>query len=109
MSARRVAPSMSGMNSSHISADLMADRQQSLLAWGDGQRRSREAREARRQETALHRRTRPQRLLDRVSVRLAPRTQRITLRDGSGIVVRPVRNSDASLLAEAFGRLSAQS
>src|SRR4051794_17859923 len=109
MSARQVAPSMSGMNSSHISADLMADRQQSLLAWADTERRSREARDARRRESALHHRSRTRRLVDRLSVRVAPQKQRIVLRDGSAIVVRPVRRSDPSLLAGLFDRLSAQS
>jgi hypothetical protein len=41
--------------------------------------------------------------------RTATHGSRVRLRDGSVVLIRPVRSSDAQLLAEGFARLSARS
>jgi hypothetical protein len=41
--------------------------------------------------------------------RTAAHGSRVRLRDGSVVLIRPVRSSDAQLLAEGFARLSARS
>jgi RimJ/RimL family protein N-acetyltransferase len=68
----------------HIRAALARERRASLLAEAEAVRRAR-------------------------SARAAAGTRRVVLRDGSAVLIRPVRSADAPLLADGFARLSAKS
>jgi len=70
---------------------LVHERHQTILAQAEAGRRARQAR--------LHRR--------QAGVTGARRP--VVLRDGSAVLIRPVRSADAPLLADGFARLSARS
>jgi RimJ/RimL family protein N-acetyltransferase len=74
----------------HIHAALARERRDTLLAEAAAARQARQARAGRRQ----------------AGVTAGSRT---VLRDGSHVLIRPVRSSDAPLLADGFTRLSATS
>ncbi len=78
------------MFNDHIHAALARERSGTLLAGAQAARRGRQARAGRPGPGA--RRGNP-----------------VILRDGSGVLIRPVRSTDAPLLAEGFTRLSATS
>ena len=81
------------MLSPHIYVALVHERHQTFLAQAEADGRSRRARRHR------GRRTTP-----------PPVTGRpVVLRDGSAVLIRPVRRADAPLLADGFARLSARS
>jgi RimJ/RimL family protein N-acetyltransferase len=77
--------------SSPLHAALARERQAALLAQADAARRAWAARRSRR---------RPQPAADGTPA---------VLRDGSTVLIRPVRDTDAPLLADGFARLSARS
>ena len=76
------------MFNDHIHAALARERSGTLLAAAEAIRRGRQARAGRPQPGAGH---------------------RVVLRDGSGVLIRPVHSTDAPLLADGFARLSATS
>lgn len=78
------------MFNDHIHAALARERSGTLLAGAEDARRGRQARACR---------PRPG----------APPGNRVVLRDGSGVLIRPVHSTDAPLLADGFTRLSATS
>jgi RimJ/RimL family protein N-acetyltransferase len=73
----------------HIQATLARERHSALVAEAAAARRAREARPRR--------------------PRTAAAGQRVVLRDGSAVLIRPVQRTDAPLLADGFTRLSARS
>ena len=79
------------MISHHIHADLARERHATFRAQADAARQARAARRARR---------RPQPVAEGSPA---------VLRDGSTVLIRPVRSTDAPLLADGFARLSARS
>jgi RimJ/RimL family protein N-acetyltransferase len=108
------------MISYHIRTALARERHDTLLAEAEAARRARQARPHRQRAGAtVGRRSwlywtphwlRPDwsRLLGRLP-RLAPEGKQVVLRDGSQVLIRPVRSADAPLLADGFARLSATS
>ena len=81
------------MLSPHIYAAFAQERHQAFLAQAETGRRNRRARLQRRQGSAT-----------------AAATDRpVVLRDGSAVLIRPVRRADAALLADGFARLSTRS
>ena len=90
----------------HIHMALAHERVSTFLAEAQAGRRARQARPAR------PRAARPQAASPQVA---SPRPQPVAdgtpavLRDGSEVLIRPVRGSDAPLLADGFARLSARS
>ncbi len=78
------------MFNDHIRAALARERSGTLLAGAEAARRGRQARAGRLQPAA-----RP--------------GNPVILRDGSGVLIRPVRSTDAPLLADGFTRLGATS
>jgi RimJ/RimL family protein N-acetyltransferase len=79
--------------SPHIYAAFAQERHQAFLAQAETDRRNRRARLQRRQGSAT-----------------AAATDRpVVLRDGSAVLIRPVRRADAALLADGFARLSTRS
>jgi RimJ/RimL family protein N-acetyltransferase len=81
------------MLSPHIYAAFAQERHQAFLAQAETDRRNRRARLQRRQGSAT-----------------AAATDRpVVLRDGSAVLIRPVRRADAALLADGFARLSTRS
>jgi RimJ/RimL family protein N-acetyltransferase len=81
------------MLSPHIYAAFAQERHQTFLAQAETDGRNRRARLQRRQGSAA-----------------AAATDRpIVLRDGSAVLIRPVRRADAALLADGFARLSTRS
>jgi hypothetical protein len=81
------------MLSPHIYAAFAQERHQSFLAQAETDGRNRRARLQRRR--------------DRATAAAAGRP--VVLRDGSAVLIRPVRRADARLLADGFARLSARS
>jgi RimJ/RimL family protein N-acetyltransferase len=81
------------MLSPHLYAAFAQERHQTFLAQAETDGRNRRARLQRRQGSAA-----------------AAATDRpIVLRDGSAVLIRPVRRADAPLLADGFARLSTRS
>jgi RimJ/RimL family protein N-acetyltransferase len=81
------------MLSPHIYAAFAQERHQAFLAQAEIDGRNRRARLQRRQDSAT-----------------AAATDRpVVLRDGSAVLIRPVRRADAALLADGFARLSTRS
>jgi len=81
------------MLSPHIYAAFAQERHQSFLAQAETDRRNRQARLQRQHGSAT-----------------AAATDRpVVLRDGSAVLIRPVRRADAALLADGFARLSTRS
>ena len=78
------------MSNDHIHAALARERSGALLARAEAARQRRQARAGRPQPGA-------------------PPGNRVVLRDGSGVLIRPVRSTDAPLLADGFTRLGATS
>jgi RimJ/RimL family protein N-acetyltransferase len=108
------------MLSPHIHAALAHERHQAYLAQAETDRRARQARLHRRQAGTPGARRSPRRWrpawLQRGRSRLFglwPRSavtgRPVVLRDGSTVLIRPVRSADAPLLADGFARLSARS
>jgi RimJ/RimL family protein N-acetyltransferase len=85
------------MLSPHIYAAFAQERHQSFLAQAETDGRNRRARLQRRRGSATA----------RAAGRAAGRP--VVLRDGSAVLIRPVRRADAPLLADGFARLSARS
>ena len=81
------------MLSPHIYAAFAQERHQSFLAQAETDGRNRRARLQRRR--------------DRATAAAAGRP--VVLRDGSAVLIRPVRSADAPLLADGFARLSDRS
>ena len=81
------------MLSPHIYAALVHERQQTFLAQAETDRRNRRPRRHRRRGRAG----------------AAVTGRPVVLRDGSAVLIRPVRRADAPLLADGFTRLSARS
>jgi len=103
-----------------ISAALARERVNTLLAEAEAARRARQARRYRQAERASGTRTTPlHRLPPWLQPGLSLRLGRLpslaaegtpaVLRDGSTVLIRPVRSTDAPLLADGFARLSPQS
>jgi len=84
-----------------IQAMLVRERSETLLAAAAAYRRGRQARLA---ATAVSRAAADRTVPDRTAER-----GRVVLRDGSAVLIRPVRGADAPLLADGFARLSARS
>jgi branched-chain amino acid transport system ATP-binding protein len=84
----------------HIHAALAHERASTFLAEAQAARQASQARRARRARRA--RPTRPR-------AQPVPEGTPAVLRDGSQVLIRQVRGSDAPLLAEGFARLSARS
>jgi RimJ/RimL family protein N-acetyltransferase len=84
-----------------IRTALGRERLNTLLADAEAARKARQARLHRRQAAKAARSGSPPR-------RRAGTGNRAVLRDGSAVVIRPVRSSDAPLLADGFARLSAE-
>ena len=80
------------MLSPHIYAAFAQERHQSFLAQAETDGRNRRARLQRRQGSAT----------------AAAAGRPVVLRDGSAVLIRPVRRADAPLLADGFARLSAR-
>ena len=78
------------MFNDHIHAALARERSGTLLAGAEAARRGRQARAGQPRPGAL-------------------RGNPVILRDGSGVLIRPVQSTDAPLLADGFTRLSATS
>jgi RimJ/RimL family protein N-acetyltransferase len=84
-----------------IHAMLVRERSATLLAAAAAYRRGRQARSAATTVSrAAANRTAPNRTAER---------RRVVLRDGSTVLIRPVRGADAPLLADGFARLSERS
>jgi len=81
------------MLSPHIYAAFAHERHQTFLAQAEADGRNRRARLQRRQGSAT----------------AAAAGRPVVLRDGSAVLIRPVRRADAPLLADGFARLSARS
>jgi RimJ/RimL family protein N-acetyltransferase len=81
------------MLSPHIYAAFAQERHQTFLAQAETDGRNRRARLQRRQGSAT----------------AAAAGRPVVLRDGSAVLIRPVRRADAPLLADGFARLSARS
>ena len=81
------------MLSPHIYAAFAHERHQTFLAQAEADGRSRRARRHRRRRGAT----------------AAVTGRPVVLRDGSAVLIRPVRRADAPLLADGFARLSARS
>jgi len=81
------------MLSPHIYVALVHERHQTFLAQAETDRRKRRAR--------LHRQRR--------GAGAAATGRPVVLRDGSAVLIRPVRSADAPLLADGFARLSDRS
>ena len=81
------------MLSPHIYAAFAQERHQSFLAQAETDGRNRRARLQRRRNRAT----------------AAATGRPVVLRDGSAVLIRPVRRADARLLADGFARLSARS
>ena len=84
-----------------IQAMLVRERSETLLAAAAAYRRGRQARLA---ATAVSRAAADRTVPDRTAER-----GRVVLRDGSAVLIRPVRGADAPLLADGFARLSERS
>ena len=80
------------MLSPHIYAAFAQERHQTFLAQAETDGRNRRARLQRRQGSAT----------------AAAAGRPVVLRDGSAVLIRPVRRADAPLLADGFARLSAR-
>jgi len=80
------------MLSPHIYAAFAHERHQTFLAQAETDGRNRRARLQRRQGSAT----------------AAAAGRPVVLRDGSAVLIRPVRRADAPLLADGFARLSAR-
>jgi len=80
------------MLSPHIYAAFAHERHQTFLAQAEADGRNRRARLQRRQGSAT----------------AAAAGRPVVLRDGSAVLIRPVRRADAPLLADGFVRLSAR-
>ena len=80
------------MLSPHIYAAFAHERHQTFLAQAEADGRNRRARLQRRQGGAT----------------AAVTDRPVVLRDGSAVLIRPVRRADAPLLADGFARLSAR-
>ena len=80
------------MLSPHIYAAFAHERHQTFLAQAEADGRNRRARLQRRQGSAT----------------AAAAGRPVVLRDGSAVLIRPVRSADAPLLADGFARLSAR-
>ena len=80
------------MLSPHIYAAFAHERHQTFLAQAEADGRNRRARLQRRQGSAT----------------AAAAGRPVVLRDGSAVLIRPVRRADARLLADGFARLSAR-
>jgi RimJ/RimL family protein N-acetyltransferase len=104
----------------HIHAALARERADTFLAKAETARRARQARiHGRRAGASAGRRTPPRGVPDWLRsgwIRLLGSRPRpaaegtpAVLRDGSKILIRPVRGTDAPLLADGFARLSARS
>ena len=74
----------------YVEAALARERSATLQLWAVSARQARQARQAR-------------------SAGRTPASQPVRLRDGSRVLIRPVRPADAALLAEGFARLSERS
>jgi RimJ/RimL family protein N-acetyltransferase len=108
------------MLSPDIYAALAHERHQTFLAQAEAYRQARQARLYRRQAGITGARSSPRR---RCPAWLQPRWSRllgygprsrltgrpVVLRDGSAVLIRPVRSADAPLLADGFARLSVRS
>ena len=81
------------MLSPHIYAAFTQERHQIFLAQAETDRQNRRARLQRRRSSAT----------------AAAAGRPVVLRDGSAVLIRPVRRADAPLLADGFARLSARS
>jgi RimJ/RimL family protein N-acetyltransferase len=81
------------MLSPHIYVALVQERHQAFLAQAETDRRKRRARAHRQRRGAG----------------AAATGRPVVLRDGSAVLIRPVRSADAPLLADGFGRLSDRS
>jgi RimJ/RimL family protein N-acetyltransferase len=104
----------------HIHAALARERRDTLLAEAEASRQARQARQGRQRAGAtVARRSRlswtthwlrpaRRRLLGH-RPRSAPAGNRVVLRDGSKVLIRPVYSADAPLLADGFARLNATS
>jgi RimJ/RimL family protein N-acetyltransferase len=79
----------------HFHAELAHERASTFLAEAEAARQAKQARTGRRRRPA-----RPQSVAEGTPA---------VLRDGSEVLIRPVRGSDAPLLADGFARLSARS
>ena len=80
------------MLSPHIYAAFAHERHQTFLAQAEADGRNRRARLQQRQGSAT----------------AAAAGRPVVLRDGSAVLIRPVRRADAPLLADGFARLSAR-
>jgi len=80
------------MLSPHIYAAFAHERHETFLAQAEADGRNRRARLQRRQGSAT----------------AAAAGRPVVLRDGSAVLIRPVRRADAPLLADGFARLSAR-
>jgi hypothetical protein len=81
------------MLSPHIYVALVHERHQTFLAQAETDRRKRRARPHRQRSGAG----------------AAATSRPVVLRDGSAVLIRPVRSADAPLLADGFARLSERS
>jgi len=88
------------MISHNIHAALAHERASTFLTEAEAARRAKQARPARPRAGWRRRPARPQPVAEGTPV---------VLRDGSQVQIRPVRGSDAPLLADGFARLSARS
>jgi RimJ/RimL family protein N-acetyltransferase len=99
----------------HIQAAMARERRSSFLAEAEADRRATHARQHRRRagtaagqgDTA--RRTPFRRAANWLRSGRSRRQQPVMLRDGSQVLIRPVRSDDAPLLADGFARLSDKS
>jgi RimJ/RimL family protein N-acetyltransferase len=100
----------------HIQAALAAERRRDLLAEAEAARQARQARSHRQWPGMPAARRWPLRRLAgwllpgwRSGPHYAARGKPAVLRDGSEVLIRPVQDTDAPLLADGFARLSARS
>jgi RimJ/RimL family protein N-acetyltransferase len=79
--------------------EIARERQATMLAEAEADRQAWRVRQARKAARRARRAGRA----------VAPQRPPVTLRDGSVVLIRPVQESDAPLLADGFGRLSDRS
>jgi len=89
-----------------IQAMLVRERSATLLAAAAAYRRGRQARLA---ATVVSRAAANRTVPDRTALNRTTERGRVVLRDGSAVLIRPVRGADAPLLADGFARLSERS
>jgi RimJ/RimL family protein N-acetyltransferase len=88
---------------------LARDRSEELMAAAAAWRRARQARAGAARPADAGRAAVSEAAISRTAVSRTAERRQVVLRDGSAVLIRPVRGTDAALLADGFARLSERS